>query len=593
MAGRRSIRPRRYQLEALRWALQRGRAVVCMPTGTGKTVIAGLWVREVLSRGLASRVLVLEPTRYLVEQTARVLRSMGLPAEPLHGSLPRAGRARAWRARVVVATPEIVVAEWGELAADGFDALVVDECHHTTGQDPYRIVASRIGARLRLGLTALVPPSRRAEIEEHIGEVRCWGWDHPEIARYMPEWAAEVYEAPLNAAERRLYEAIEEAWARARGAGRALLGNALRWLARDGAEALRETLERSPRLRAALGGAYRLAWDPGVRGAHKLGALERILADHEGFTKAIVFVERVVIARIVAGALDDWGVALLLGRRAGAGSPREALERARRPGVRVVVSTSAGEEGVDLPEADLLVLWSNTASPLRFVQRLGRLLRPRGPRGGGQKYAAFIVTPDTVDADSLLDGIAEARRAGVHVEVDEETVAHLVALTRRRRVLEVLYQHPATPDMVAQALGAPRDRVEAALRWLATRGYAAYIHTPIGRVYYPQDQTGPLYREYGEYLKPHPGVTATIKPLCPGGGARAVRQAPYDRGRRALLAAFAACGELAGVRATAFHQVRGVVRVYNLAYSFRARLREAVEATVDNIYSAPAARGRG
>jgi superfamily II DNA or RNA helicase len=480
-----------------------------------------------------------------------------------------------------------VEAEWDLLGAEGFDALVVDECHHTTGQDPYRVVAERLRAPYRLGLTALVPPSRRSEIEEYIGEIRCWGWSHPELARYVPEWAAEVYEAPLNSEERRLYEAIEEAWERASGGLRALLGNALRWLSRDGAAALRDTLERSSRLREALGEAAGLAWSPRVREAHKLDALRRILLDHEGFTKAIVFVERLVIARIVARELSSVGVALLVGRRAG-GRPAEALEEARKPSTRVVVATSAGEEGVDLPEADLLVLWSNTASPLRFVQRLGRLLRPRP--GARQKYAAFIVTPDTVDADSLVDGIAEAQRLGVHVPIEPEVARGLVELTRRRRVLEVLYKAPATADMAARALGAPVARVEAALRWLAGRGYVGYIHTPLGRVYYPQDSVEQLYamRAYRDYVTPRPSVRATIVPRCQGRRARAVRSAERERALERLSGLLRRCGELDGVTATALYMERGVVRTLNLRYNFRIRFQEVLRATVDNIYSAPA-----
>lgn len=113
--------------------------------------------KTLLSKGRARRVLVLEPTRFLVEQTSRVLRSFGIDAAAVHGSISRGVRRARWRKRVVVATPEIVVSE-GFREFGEPDAIVVDECHHTTGQDPYVEVAKRYKPFWRLGLTAFIPP---------------------------------------------------------------------------------------------------------------------------------------------------------------------------------------------------------------------------------------------------------------------------------------------------------------------------------------------------------------------------------------------------------------------------------------------------
>ncbi len=333
--GLRGLKPRDYQVEAAEWALSVEQGVVCMPTGTGKTVVAALWIAELVKRGLVRRVLVLEPTRFMVEQTARVLRRLGLQAEPVHGSMGRSRRERGWRSPIVVATPEIVVAE-GMEKLDEPDAIVVDECHHTTGQDPYVKVAERFRPRWRLGLTAYVPPSRRWMLESHIGAVRCWSWEDPRIREYIPSWAGEVYEAPFNSIERRLYDSIERLWDQSYGVDRVILGNALRWYSRDGAEALRETYSKRGFLYRLISGLEDLLFDSRVRPAHKLEALRRVLADHEGFSKAIVFVDRVVIARIIADSLSEYSPVLLLGRRHI--DPREALALARREESRLIVA---------------------------------------------------------------------------------------------------------------------------------------------------------------------------------------------------------------------------------------------------------------
>ncbi len=572
-------RPRDYQLEALEWALSRERAIICMPTGSGKTLVAGLWIERLLSTRTARKVLVLEPTRFLVEQTAQALKSLGLPAEPVHGSMSRGLRRRGWSATIVVATPEIVVSEGFQFMEDP-DALVVDECHHTTGQDPYTLVARRYRPRWRLGLTAYIPPSRKGEIESYLGEVRCWSWSDPRLARYIPEWVGEVYEAPFNDEERRLYDEIEGLWDRLHGVERITLGNALRWMARDGPLALRESYSRGGLLGRLLGSLEDLIWSPRVRPAHKLEALERILRDHEQFKKAIVFVDRVSIARLVAGSLNTYNPVLLLGRRHI--DPGEALERAKSPGSRLIIATSAGEEGIDLPEADLLIVWSNTASPLRFIQRLGRLLRPGS---GRQKVAIFIATPDTVDIDSLVDGLVEAERAGIKLGLGVDAVRRVWSLSRRRHVLEILEEDPMPVDMLAQALGAPRRRVEASVKWLLDHGYLAYIYTPAGRVYGPRYMPQAFYRRYHDSLEPMEGVEATVKVKTPTMD-RTLRGG-YTRVLSRLQLILTSTGFIAGVRGQARFRVGAIERVVNLSYNYTIDSADLAKLVADNIFAAP------
>jgi len=63
------LRLREYQNEALKYALDKMNTVCILPTGTGKTLIGLAWACELLNKNLAKRILILEPSRYLVEQT--------------------------------------------------------------------------------------------------------------------------------------------------------------------------------------------------------------------------------------------------------------------------------------------------------------------------------------------------------------------------------------------------------------------------------------------------------------------------------------------------------------------------------------------
>ncbi len=563
------LKPRDYQREAVDWALNEGRAVVVMPTGTGKTLVASMWVDELMRSGKVRKALFLEPTRFLVEQSARFLREQGLDASPVHGSLPKSLRREGWASKVVVATPEVVLSDWDRFKSEKFDAVVVDECHHTTGKDAYLKVVKHGRFEYRLGLSAYVPPSRRKEIEENIGKIRSWSWSDPRIAPYIPEWEAEVYEAPLNPEEFSLYEAMESLWESHHGPDRALLGNAIRWFVRDGALALLESIENSERLADLLKDLRRDVMT--VRPLHKLGSLMRVLNDHEGFEKSIIFVERVSVAEALAEKLST--DVLILGRRKV--NPKEAIAKAKMPENRIIISTSAGEEGIDLPEADLLIIWSNVASPLRFIQRIGRVLRAGLERR--YKWVVFLVTPDTVDVDSLIDGLLQAKMAGVSVNISEEVVEYVWSLSRRRKFLDALDEEPMPADVLSKALGAPISRTREALRWLCSRGLAFYIFTPVGKVYFTKNSLKKLKVKFREYLEPDQ-IEAKVRvrndrELSVRGG--------YERVKRRL----AKVGAVSWLHFSTALMSGGVERLVNLTYNFRVEDREILDIILRNAYS--------
>jgi len=67
------IEPRPYQSEAMEWALAKGQAVCSLPTGTGKTLVAVLWIKSLFEVGKVKKALSLELTRLLVNQTSDCL----------------------------------------------------------------------------------------------------------------------------------------------------------------------------------------------------------------------------------------------------------------------------------------------------------------------------------------------------------------------------------------------------------------------------------------------------------------------------------------------------------------------------------------
>ena len=55
---------------------------------------------------------------------------------------------------------------------------------------------------------------------------------------------------------------------------------------------------------------------------------------------------------------------------------RARLERFRAAKSGVLVLTTVGDEGIDIPDANVGIIVAGTGSRRQYIQRLGRLLRP-------------------------------------------------------------------------------------------------------------------------------------------------------------------------------------------------------------------------
>jgi ERCC4-related helicase len=168
-----------FQLELSHVAIDHDTLIV-LPTGLGKTVIAGLVAAESLRRG-AGKVLFLAPTRPLVQQHADTFGRWfrRLTRARFTGTVHHPVREGAWEgAEAVFATPEIVV---NDLVAGRYDLksvrlLVFDESHRAVGKYAYVAIAERYWTeRPReghvLALTAS-PGGKDERVEEVVRHLR-------------------------------------------------------------------------------------------------------------------------------------------------------------------------------------------------------------------------------------------------------------------------------------------------------------------------------------------------------------------------------------------------------------------------------------
>jgi superfamily II DNA or RNA helicase len=126
--------PHRYQWETVRTVITRfhGRAILADEVGLGKTIEAGMVIKEYLLRNLARRVLVLVPPalvgQWHGEMSDKFLLSFVTTADPLFKENPD----QFWASPLIIASLGLVrtARHFDECLRHEFDLVVVDEAHH-------------------------------------------------------------------------------------------------------------------------------------------------------------------------------------------------------------------------------------------------------------------------------------------------------------------------------------------------------------------------------------------------------------------------------------------------------------------------------
>lgn len=136
----------------------------------------------------------------------------------------------------------------------------------------------------------------------------------------------------------------------------------------------------------------------------KLEELRGILGDMDEDEKAIVFTEYRDSVDTITGALQDEGLSSVkfIGQSGDDGmtqkKQKEVLDAFQEDHYNVLVSTSIGEEGLDIPAVDHVVFYEPVASEIRDIQRAGRtgrqesgnvvVLMAEGTRDEGNYWSA-------------------------------------------------------------------------------------------------------------------------------------------------------------------------------------------------------------
>lgn len=460
---------RGYQANLARIAAQQDTLVV-LPTGMGKTIVALLTLADAIKAG-AQRILMLAPTRPLVEQHGRFLQAMlATPWDTrvriVTGESAPDKRAAAYaEPGLVVATPQVVHNDIlsNQLDLAKFDWVVFDEAHRAAGDYPYTFIGREAQSRnpkgRRLGLTASPghDPRRIEEVRNHLGlphvEIRTPA--DPDVASYVQDVGVEWETLPLPPTMARVSGKLGEALAervrtlkslgQLRAAGsrptrRDLLElqaklqqvikgssnpdsalftavslaaqtmkiqHAIEQVETQGSAAFVAYLEsirdeangpkpskasRSVLDDAAVNEAYHVARFDDAENPKmgRTGVLVREALEKDPEARVIVFTHYRTTCENVVDALSKLpGVKPVLfvgqgkrGAQAGLTQKKQAetVQRFKDGVHNVLVATSVAEEGLDIPEVDLVLFYEPIPSEIRSIQRRGRTGRKRAGR---------------------------------------------------------------------------------------------------------------------------------------------------------------------------------------------------------------------
>lgn len=380
-----ALEPRPYQQEAIEaWRAAGSRGVVVLPTGAGKTLVALMAVSS-----LNTETLICVPTLDLLGQwRAALLNNTSLTAEEV-GTWGGGDRERK---PVTVITYDSAAIHMRTL--QGFGLLVFDEAHHLPA-DSYRTIAEGCIATVRLGLSATPERSdlRHTDLDYLIGPV-VYERSPARLreGRHIANYRTEQIAVALNSSER-------EAYGRAAEIYRAYLRKN-RISMRSGSDYERLLIWRSGNdheAREALL-AHQAARKIALSAAGKLAVVAQLLSRHRD--------DRVLVFSEYNSLVDDIGLRFCMPTVTHKTPPAErkaVLEGFRSGRFSKLATGRVLNEGVDLPDANVAIILSGSATKREFIQRLGRVLRPK---------AAEAVLYEVVTEQTTEENISRRRQSG-------------------------------------------------------------------------------------------------------------------------------------------------------------------------------------
>jgi superfamily II DNA or RNA helicase len=349
---------REYQKRALdNWDKAGKRGCVVLPTGSGKTII-GVKAIELVN----SASIVLVPTIDLMDQWTSVL-SNCFPDMKI-GNL---GGGSDDIQAITVSTYDSAYIRASGLG-NKFSLIIFDEVHHLAAPG-YRSIAERFASPFRLGLTATIEreDNLHKDFPRLVGGGILFQAHASDLAKDKHLASYEIQRIEVEM----LPEEIED-YKKHAGAYRVALKKL--GLRMNSTGAFRRLIMMSGKNITAREAilARNKAMDIALNSRSKIEELKKILAENKR-VRTIIFTQH---NKLVFEISDRFLIPFIT-YKSSKGERHEALSGFKEGRYNALVTSKVLDEGVDVPDAELGIIVSGTGSSREYIQRLGRLLRPK------------------------------------------------------------------------------------------------------------------------------------------------------------------------------------------------------------------------
>ena len=437
------VEPLQHQIETVRKVLKqfRGRVLLADEVGLGKTIEAGMVLKEYALRGMADRVLVLAPASLVGQWREELETKFGLSFATTQDQTLRDDPPAFWGQKRIVASISAARRRehFAHLLGSAFDLVIIDEAHHLRDRSSqsWKLVDA-LNKRFLLLLSATPVQNDLVELYNLMTLLK------PGIFKTLGEFRAAYMtpgkpRRPANA--ERLRETMRDAMIRNTRAVVALklprrhaitikvdgqpdevrayadLAAAVRRLAADGvAGGHRLTLHHllgaagSSPTAAAVAVARFAARRPGdtewqalaerwmaIETGGKEAALLDLLRRNPDEKKLVFVHSRETLARL-AGLLSHAGLAFARFDGSLSGPQKDAAIADFRDRVSVLLCTESGGEGRNIQFCNTLINFDVPWNPMAIEQRIGRIDRIGQTR---EVFVFNLVTRGTLE-DRLL-----------------------------------------------------------------------------------------------------------------------------------------------------------------------------------------------
>ncbi len=384
---------RDYQQKALnRWKRVGMRGCIVLPTGAGKTIL-GIKSIETVN----SAVLVVVPTLDLMHQWTEVLSSYITST-----SIGNLGGGSEEIEAITVATYDSAYIRAPSLG-NRFSFVIFDEVHHLAAPG-YKSITEQLAAPYRLGLTATIEREDKLHLDfpKLVGGGVVFEIHPTELAksRHLASYEIKRMQVELTPNEQNEYQ---------KNFGTYQLCLKKLGIRMNYHGSFRRLIMMSTKNKIAREAllARNKAMDIALNSQSKLKLLGNILAENSR-VKTIIFTQHNSLVYSIANEF----LIPAITHRTDKFERKDVLTGFKEGRYLAIVTSKVLDEGVDVPDAKLGIIVSGTGSGREYIQRLGRLLRPKLVSTDGPDQKATLI--EIISSNTRETGTSERRKKALN-----------------------------------------------------------------------------------------------------------------------------------------------------------------------------------